>query len=65
MSMMMRAARTTAWLDDRDHLIPDDLQAVFHETVAHRVFFTPVYEMRRNTIVRDFTDRILEQVAAP
>ncbi|MBS1213310.1 MAG: moxR protein, partial [Proteobacteria bacterium] len=65
MSMMMRAARTTAWLQDRDHLIPEDLQAVFHETVAHRVFFTPVYEMRRTALIGEFTGRILERVVAP
>jgi MoxR-like ATPase len=65
MSMMMRAARAAAWMDARGNLIPEDLQAVFHETIAHRIFFTPVYEMRRASLIGDFTRRILEQVAAP
>ncbi|WP_045226379.1 AAA family ATPase [Methyloterricola oryzae] len=65
MSMMMRAARTRAWLEGRDHLLPEDLQAVFRETVAHRVFFTPVYEMRRTALIDAFIAEILRQVAAP
>lgn len=65
MSMMMRAARAAAWMAGRDHLIPEDLQTVFHETIAHRIFFTPVYEMRRGGIIGDLTAAILGQVAAP
>jgi len=65
MSMMMRAARVAAWLAGRDHLLPEDVQAVFRETVAHRVFFTPVYEMRRAGLIDNLMERILAQVAAP
>jgi MoxR-like ATPase len=65
MSMMMRAARVSAWLDERTHLIPEDLQRVFVETTAHRVFFTPVYELRRSLLVGDLMDGILRQVSAP
>jgi MoxR-like ATPase len=65
MSMMMRAARVSAWLDGRDHLIPEDIQAVFIETTAHRVFFTPVYELRRGLLVGELMNGILRQVSAP
>ena len=65
MSMMMRAARVGAWLDGRTHLIPEDLRAVFTETTAHRVFFTPVYELRRGPLVAELMDGILRQVSAP
>jgi MoxR-like ATPase len=65
MSMMMRAARVSAWLDGRDYLIPEDLQRVFRETVAHRIFFTPVYEMRRTEIIGSLMEGILNRVAAP
>jgi MoxR-like ATPase len=65
MSMMMRAARVSAWLDGRDHLIPEDIQAVFIETTAHRVFFTPVYELRRSLLVGELMNGILRQVSAP
>jgi len=65
MSMLLRTARTAAWLDGRDYLIPEDLQAVFRDTVAHRIFFTPVYEMRRGEIIGGLMDGILDAVAAP
>jgi MoxR-like ATPase len=65
MSMMLRAARVVAWLDGRMHLIPEDIRAVFVETTAHRVFFTPVYELRRSLLVGELMDGILRQVSAP
>lgn len=65
MSMMMRAARVHAWLEGRAHLIPEDLQSVFPETIAHRIFFTPVYELRRETLIRELMDGLLRRVAAP
>ena len=65
MSMLMRAARCAAWLCGRGYVSPEDVQAVFHETVAHRVFFTPVYEMRREALAPALTAQILRQVAAP
>lgn len=65
MSVLMRAARVVAWLDDRDRLVPEDLQAVFRECVAHRVFFTPVYELRRAEIADEFVTGVLEHVASP
>jgi MoxR-like ATPase len=65
MSMLLRAARVTAWLQGREFLIPEDLQSVFHESIGHRVFFTPIYEMRRAEIVREFLQELLTRIAAP
>jgi len=65
MAMMMRAARVNAWLNDRTAVIPEDIHAVFHETVAHRLVFSPVYEMRRTEIARELLDKIVSAVAAP
>lgn len=65
MSMLLRAARVAAWLDGRDRVVPEDLQGLFHEAVAHRVFFNPVYELRRAEIARGLTGQILEAIAAP
>jgi MoxR-like ATPase len=65
MSLMMRAARTHAWLAGRGYLTPEDIQAVFRDSVAHRVFFTPVYEMRRESIAGELLSQILDKVAAP
>ena len=55
MSMLVRAAKVSAWLGGRDDLTPEDLRAVFHEVVAHRVFFTPIYELQRGRLGREFT----------
>ena len=65
MSMMLRAARVNAWLNGRTAVIPEDIHAVFHETIAHRLVFSPVYEMRRTEISRDLISCIINAVAAP
>ncbi len=64
-SMMMRAARVHAWLEGRGHMIPEDIQGVFRETIAHRIFLTPVYELRRETLIPALMEGILRHVAAP
>jgi MoxR-like ATPase len=61
----MRAARVTAWLDGRDMVVPEDLRAVFFETMAHRAFLDPVYELRRDEIMRELCAKLFETVPAP
>ena len=65
MSMMLAAARVNAWLNERTAVTPDDIHAVLHETVAHRLVFSPVYEMRRTEIARELLGGIMNAVAAP
>jgi MoxR-like ATPase len=65
MSMMLRAARVNAWLNERNAVTPEDIHDVLHETVAHRLVFSPVYEMRRTEIARELLSSIVNQVAAP
>jgi MoxR-like ATPase len=65
MSLMMRAARVAAWLDGRDHVIPEDVQAVFVETIAHRLCYQPVHELHRHEISPLLMAAILAAVAAP
>jgi len=65
MSMLMRAARVTAWLQGRDYMTPEDLRSVFVETVAHRLCLQPVYELRRPEIVAALMQGMLDRVAAP
>lgn len=65
MSMLLRAARVAAWLAGRTHVVPEDLQSVYAETIAHRVFFHPVYELRRSQVAGVLMERIMERVAAP
>lgn len=65
MGMLMRAARVNAWLNDREAVLPEDVHAVFHETIAHRLVFSPVYEMRRTEIAREMLTGIVNAIAAP
>lgn len=65
LSYLVRAARVAAWLDGRDMAVPEDVQAVFFETMAHRIFFEPVYEMRRETIARELIDSLFATVPVP
>ena len=65
MSMLVRAAKVSAWLDGVADLTPEHLRAVFHEVVAHRVFFTPIYELQRGRLGREFSSALLRAVPAP
>ncbi|MEQ1765786.1 MAG: MoxR family ATPase [Methylotenera sp.] len=65
MAMVLRAARVNAWLNERSAVLPEDIHAVFHSTVAHRLVFSPVYEMRRTEIARDMLSGIINAIATP
>ncbi|MFS8036625.1 AAA family ATPase [Xanthobacter sp. AM11] len=65
MSFLVRAARVRAWLEGRDMIVPEDLRAVFPEVMAHRIFFDPVYEMRREPIAAALCATAFERVPAP
>ncbi len=65
MSYLLRAARVAAWLDKRNMVVPEDLRAVFFETMAHRIFFDPIYELRREPIVRELIRQLFARVPAP
>ena len=65
MMSLTRAARVVAWFAGRDYLTPDDVRAVAPATLGHRIFFTPVYEMRRAQIADALVAQVLEKVPAP
>lgn len=65
MSALMRAARVVAWLEGRDHLLPDDVHTVLPAALGHRVFFTPIYELRRADIAAALISQIMNCVASP
>jgi MoxR-like ATPase len=46
-------------------VVPEDLRLVFYETMAHRVFLDPIYELRREPIVRELCKQLFERVPAP
>jgi MoxR-like ATPase len=60
MSYFIRAAKVRAWLEGRDMLLPEDMQAVFQATMAHRIFLNPIYGYRREELMPE-----LGNIAAP
>lgn len=65
MSALLRAARVVAWLAGRTHLIPEDIHAVLLPALGHRVFFTPIYELRRQELAEALIAQIVGKLAVP
>jgi len=65
MGMLLKAARVHAWLMNRENLYPEDIHAVFHEIIAHRLVFNSMYENRRTALARELTAQILSTVTVP
>ena len=65
MGMLMRAAKVAAWIHGRDALVPEDIHAVLYETIAHRIFFHPVYELHRSELVAALMEQIINNVVSP
>lgn len=65
MGLLMRAARVAAWLEGRSHVLPQDVQGLFAEAIAHRLCLQPVYELRRQEITPALVQQILQRVPAP
>jgi MoxR-like ATPase len=57
-----RCARANAWLEGRDHVTPDDVRAVVHDVLRHRVMLS--YEANaEGTTADQVLDEIVRQVA--
>ena len=65
MSYLVRAARVAAFLEGRGMVVPEDVRGIFRETMAHRIFLNPIYEMRRGEIVETVITQAFEKVPAP
>jgi MoxR-like ATPase len=59
-----RCARAHAWLAGRDYVLPDDIHAIAHEVLRHRVL--PSYEAEAEGVRIDTViDRLLDLVPLP
>ncbi len=57
-----KASRTLAWLNGRDHVLPDDVRAIAHDCLRHRLILG--YEARADgKTADDLLDVLLERVA--
>ena len=61
---MFRMARAFALLQNRDYVIPDDVQSLAHGVMGHRIILSPAARMRRLQ-PREVIDRLLETVPIP
>ena len=64
-SYLIRAARVRAWLEGREMVVPEDIRAVFYETMAHRLFLQNIYELRRDEIIPLLVTALFDTVPAP
>ncbi len=59
-----RCARAVAWLDDRDYVVPEDIQVIAHDIMRHRVLTT--YEAEAEGVTPDqVISELLARVAVP
>jgi MoxR-like ATPase len=59
-----RCSRAVAWLEGRDFVTPDDIQAVLHDVLRHRVLLS--YEAEADGVsVDELVDRLLDLVPVP
>ncbi|MCV6628091.1 MAG: AAA family ATPase [Cellvibrionaceae bacterium] len=59
-----KAARAMAWLDGRDVVLPEDVQAVFPNVIAHRIYLS--YQAQAEAVdAIAVAEEILRQVALP
>jgi MoxR-like ATPase len=65
MMALTRTARVVAWLAGRTYLTPDDIRTMAQPALGHRIFFTPVYELRRAQLADELITQILEKVPTP
>ncbi len=64
-SMLVKAARVSAWLNQRMSVIPEDIHSVFPVMMTHRVFLSPAYEYRGDEIKPRLVEAILANVPSP
>jgi hypothetical protein len=46
-------------------VVPEDIRAVFYETMAHRLFLQNIYELRRDEIIPLLVTALFDTVPAP
>jgi MoxR-like ATPase len=61
---LLRAAKAWAALDGRSYVLPDDLQALFHPVLAHRVLLTAETHISGRT-ADDALAKIIGSVPVP
>lgn len=59
-----RCSKAHAWLDGRDYVTPEDIHAITHDTLRHRILLT--FEAEADGVhCDDFIDELLRYIAVP
>ena len=61
---MFRMARAYALVQNRDYVVPDDIQSLAYGVIGHRIILSPAARMRRMQ-PREVIDRLLDSVPIP
>jgi MoxR-like ATPase len=61
---LMNMAKATAFINNRDYMIPDDVRNNFKYVVSHRILLKPKAKMS-DMSTDEVIDRIIRQVPAP
>ncbi len=55
---IVKTAKTNAYLEDRDYIIPEDIKKLYPYVITHRVIFKPEYEAQKSEIIRWIVEEI-------
>jgi MoxR-like ATPase len=58
---IVNTAKTNAYMEGRDFVIPEDIKKLYKYVIPHRVIFKPEYESQKEEIVKT----IIESIPAP
>ncbi|MBX0312538.1 MAG: MoxR family ATPase, partial [Sulfurihydrogenibium sp.] len=55
---IVNTAKTNAYMEGRDFVIPEDIKKLYKYVIPHRVIFKPEYESQKEEIVRTIVESI-------
>ncbi len=55
---IINTAKTNAYLEDRDFVIPEDIKKLYKYVIPHRVIFKPEYESQKEEIIKTIVESI-------
>ena len=61
---LAQLGRAVAWLNDRDYLLPEDVQAIYHDVLEHRLILAPQAKINGKS-AHDILSELLRTVPAP
>lgn len=63
--MLVKAAKVNAWMNNRLHVEPIDVEYVFHAVMAHRLIVNRIYESNKTELLEKLLKQILLKIPTP